>query len=157
MQIEIGRLMHHDEQELHSVCGKDVILMTKSGWLDPELCAQARREEVEYIRRHKMHTRVPREACLHETGKAPIKTGWAETDTGATREAQRAREVGREGVQAACEARVTRVNAVTRGAESCVVGDRHWHAWRKGCGAGGCEKRVLLRSTTEKCVRRTTA
>ena len=54
----------------------------KGGWLDPELCAKARREEVEYIRRHKMYVRVPREVCLRETGKAPIKTGWAETDKG---------------------------------------------------------------------------
>ena len=30
----------------------------------------------------KMHTRVPREVCLRETGKAPLKTGWAETDKG---------------------------------------------------------------------------
>ena len=29
-----------------------------------------------------MYTRVPRETCLRETGKAPIKTGWAETDKG---------------------------------------------------------------------------
>ena len=49
-------------------------------WLDPELCAKARREEVEYIRRHKMCTRVSREACLRETVKVPIKTGWTETD-----------------------------------------------------------------------------
>ena len=45
-----------------------------------ELCAQARREEVEYFRRHKMYTRVSRETCLRETVKAPIKTGWAEND-----------------------------------------------------------------------------
>ena len=37
--------------------------------LDPELCAKARREEVEYIRRHKMYVRVPREVCLREAGK----------------------------------------------------------------------------------------
>ena len=54
----------------------------KGGWLDPELCAKARREEVGYIRRHKMYVRGPREVCLRETGKAPIKTGWAETDKG---------------------------------------------------------------------------
>ena len=48
---------------------------TKGGWLDPELCAKARREEVEYILRHKMHTRVPRETCVRETRKSPIKTG----------------------------------------------------------------------------------
>ena len=35
----------------------------KGGWLDPELCAKARREEVEHIRRHKMYVRVPREVC----------------------------------------------------------------------------------------------
>ena len=54
----------------------------KGGWLDPELCANGRREEVEYIRRHKMYSRVPREVCQRETGKAPIKIGWAETDKG---------------------------------------------------------------------------
>ena len=30
----------------------------------------------------KMYTRVPGETCLRETGRAPMKTGWAETDTG---------------------------------------------------------------------------
>ena len=54
----------------------------KGGWLDPELCAKARREEVEYIRRHKMYKRVSRETCLRKTGKALIRTGWAETDKG---------------------------------------------------------------------------
>ena len=43
---------------------------------------RARSEEVEYIRLHKMYTRVSRETCLRETGRAPIKTGWAETDKG---------------------------------------------------------------------------
>ena len=57
-------------------------MTNKGGWLDPELCAQARREEVEYIRRHKMYTTVPGATCLRETGKAPIKTGWAENDKG---------------------------------------------------------------------------
>ena len=46
------------------------------------MCAKARREEVEYFRRHKVCSRVPRETCLRETGKATIKTGWAETDKG---------------------------------------------------------------------------
>ena len=41
-------------------------------WLDPELCAKARREEVECIRRHRLYARVPR----------PNKTEWAETDKG---------------------------------------------------------------------------
>ena len=66
-----------------SDCGKGGIGMTTKadGWT-PELCAKARREEVEYIRRHKMYTRVPREICIRETGKTPVKTGWVETDNG---------------------------------------------------------------------------
>ena len=71
--------MHHDEQDLLSVWEGDD---NKGGWPDPELCARARREEVEYIRRHNMYTRVSRETCLHETGREPIKTGWTETDKG---------------------------------------------------------------------------
>ena len=73
--------MHHDEQVL-SVWEGWHSDDCKGGWLDLELCARARREEVEYIRRHKMYTRVSRETCLRETGRAPIKTGWAETEKG---------------------------------------------------------------------------
>ena len=79
----MGKLMHHDEQELLSVwegCHWDD--NKGGGRLDSELCAKARREEVEYIRRHKILTSVPREACLRDTGKAPIRTGRAETDKG---------------------------------------------------------------------------
>ena len=64
-----------------SACGKGGIGGDNKR-LDPELCAKARRQMVECIRRHKMYTRVPRETCLRETGKAPIKTGRAETDKG---------------------------------------------------------------------------
>ena len=75
VQSEMGELMHSVWEGWH---WDD----NKGGWLDSELCAKARREEVEYIRRHKMYVRVPREVCLRETGKVPIKTGWAETDKG---------------------------------------------------------------------------
>ena len=63
---------------------------------------------------------------------------------------------GREGIQDACEAIVTRANAATRGAESCDVGDRHGHAQKKDCGASGCEKSVLPRSRTKESIRRIT-
>ena len=43
------------------------------------------RQGKEHIRRHKKYTRVPREACLRETEKAPVKTGWAESDKGQLR------------------------------------------------------------------------
>ena len=97
------------------MCGKDG---NKGGWLDPELCVKARREEVEYIRRHKMNTRVSRETCLREAGRAPIRMGGDRQ--GATREAQRAREVGREGVQDTCKARAVCVNAAFGSAASCA-------------------------------------
>ena len=82
VQNEMGKLMHHDEQEMLSIWEGWHWDDGKGGWHDPELCAKARGEEVEYIRRHKMYTRVSREVCLRETGRAPIKTGWAETDKG---------------------------------------------------------------------------
>ena len=74
--------MHHDEQELLSLGEGWHWDDNKGGWLDPELCTKARREEVEYIRRHKMYARVLREVYPRETGRAPIKTIWADTDRG---------------------------------------------------------------------------
>ena len=69
-----------------SAYGKDGTgTTTKAGgsiWSCAEEVEQIRCEEVEYIHPHKMYTRVPREVCLRETGRAPIKTGWAETDKG---------------------------------------------------------------------------
>ena len=82
VQNEVGNLMHHDEQELFSVWEGWHWDDNTGGWLDPELCARARREEVEYIRLLMMEIRVSRETCLRETGRAPIKTGWAKTDKG---------------------------------------------------------------------------
>ena len=55
------KLMHHDEQALLNLWQGWHWDDTTGGWLDPELCAKARREEVKYIRPHKMYTRVPRE------------------------------------------------------------------------------------------------
>ena len=82
VQNEMGRLVHHDEQELLSVWEGWHWDDNNGGWFDPELCAKGRREEVEYTRRPKMYTSVSREVCLRETGRTPIKTGWAETDKG---------------------------------------------------------------------------
>ena len=71
--------MHHDELALSSMWQGWHWDDTKGGWHVLELCTKARREDVECIRHHKMYTRVPRETCLRETEKAPIKTGWVET------------------------------------------------------------------------------
>ena len=54
----------------------------KGGWLDSKLIAQARKEEMAFVSKHCLYERVPREECYRETGKAPIKTGWADTNKG---------------------------------------------------------------------------
>ena len=82
VQTELGKLMGHDEQTLLSLWQGWRWDDAKGGWLDPDLCAKARREEVEHTRRHKVYTRVLRETCFRETGKAPISTGPVELTKG---------------------------------------------------------------------------
>ena len=117
VQDEMGKLTHHDGfwEGWH---WDD----NKGGWLDPELCAKARREEVEYIRRHKMCTSVPREVCQRETRRAPIKTGWAENDKGQPGKPNvRARWVAKEH-----KTHARPVDAAAGGAERSAAGGRHW-------------------------------
>ena len=59
VQNGMESLMQHDEWELLSVWEGWHWDDNKGGWLDPELCAKTRRQEVECIRRHKMYTSVP--------------------------------------------------------------------------------------------------
>ena len=54
----------------------------KGGWLDDKLVKAAREEEMGYVRKHVIYMRVPRSMCYTETEKAPIKTGWADTNKG---------------------------------------------------------------------------
>ena len=69
---EMEKLMLHDEQELLSLWGKDGNGMTTMAGGLTRSCAP--RQDVK-----KWSTSVK---CLRETEKAPIKTGWAETDKG---------------------------------------------------------------------------
>eukprot|EP00972_Heterocapsa_arctica_P029357 4321836-Heterocapsa_arctica.AAC.1 len=41
---------------------------------------------MEYVRNHEVYTRVPHSKCWAETGKAPVKTGWADTNKGTAAE-----------------------------------------------------------------------
>ena len=79
---KMEQLLHHDEPELLSLWEGWHWDDNKGGWLDPELCAKARRDEVVYFRCHNMYDRILRETFLREIRKGPIKTGWAETDKG---------------------------------------------------------------------------
>ena len=118
-----------------SACGKDGTGMTTKADGVIQSCAPRPGEKkVEYIRRHKMHTRVQRNV-LTLNRKGTHQDGMGGDRQVATREAQLAREVGREGAQDARK-KTVRVNTATRGAENCAVRDRHGQAWRKSRGAG---------------------
>ena len=121
--------MHHDEQGLLSLWEDWHWDDSKGGWLHPDLCGKARREEVVYIRRTTCMRAFP--GSLREAGKRPIKTRWA-TDKG--QPGKRAREVGREGVRDTRKARAVRFDAAVGGAESRAVRDCHRRAQRKGPG-----------------------
>ena len=54
----------------------------RGGWLDPVLVQTARKEEMDYVRRHKVYERAPRSECFARTGRPPVKTGWADTNKG---------------------------------------------------------------------------
>ena len=56
-QNEMGRLFHHDEQALLRLRQGWHWDEAKGGWLDPDLCAKDRCEEVEYTPRHKVYAR----------------------------------------------------------------------------------------------------
>ena len=108
VEAEMEKLMYQDEQELLSVWEGWHWDDNKGGWLDPELCAKTRREEVEYIRRHKMYVRVPREVCLRETGKGGRRP---------TKDSQESLMCARDGLR-----RSTRHTPD----QSCMRRHRHW-------------------------------
>ena len=94
---EMAKLMRHDEQELLRLWRGWHWDDNKDGWLDSELCAKERTHQ-------------------HRRGGDRQR---------ATREAQRTREVGREGEQDPRKARVVRLDTTAGGAETRAVRDRH--------------------------------
>ena len=73
VQNEMGRLMHHDEQELLSVWEGWQWDDKIGGLVDPDLCAQARREAVEYIRRHKCTQGSPEKLAYVRRERHPAR------------------------------------------------------------------------------------
>ena len=50
--------------------------------VDPVLIRKAREEEMQHVKKHAVYETVPMSQCWKETGKNPIKTGWADTNMG---------------------------------------------------------------------------
>ena len=80
---ELSALTHEDPIRWQSTAYWDD---AKGGWLDPELVAKARAEEMEYIHKHKVYIKVSKEECIRNTGKPPIKTRWVDTNKGSQEE-----------------------------------------------------------------------
>ena len=111
--IELGNLMHEDNVNItqpsdlsamivnkrsrRSMGGKacaDLFSLrqgsywddAKGGWLPADLGAEGRALEMEYVRKHGVYERVPRSQRHRETGRPPIRTGWADTNKGTSTE-----------------------------------------------------------------------
>ena len=69
-------------QELNSIREGKYWDDAKGGWLDPVLVRKAREEEMQYVKKHAVYEKVPMSQCWKETGKNPVKTGWADTKKG---------------------------------------------------------------------------
>ena len=50
--------------------------------MHPVLVRKAREKEMQYVKKHAVFEKVPMSQCWKETGKNPIKTGWADTNKG---------------------------------------------------------------------------
>ena len=50
--------------------------------LEPELVAEARREEIKYFKSRGVYEKVPIEECWHQTGKPPIAVRWVDINKG---------------------------------------------------------------------------
>ena len=69
-------------QELNSIREGKYWDDVKGGWLDPVLIRKAREEEMQYVKNHAVHEKVPMSQCWKKTVKNTIKTGWEDTNKG---------------------------------------------------------------------------
>ena len=139
-------------QELNSIREGKYWDDAKGGWLDPILVWKAREEEMQHVKTHGVCEKVPMSQCWKETGKNPIKTGWADTNV----------RVSEHGITSLLEG----VKLVITGAASSnqvgtlllVIDVRrayfHANARRRVCielqvvGSAGCCKRVCVAPET---------
>lgn len=75
----IGAVMAEDETEDDWNEADDDVTGEQ---LDAEGVKQARRDEIEEIKKHRVYTKVPVKDCWDKTGKAPIKTRWLDINKG---------------------------------------------------------------------------
>ena len=104
-------------QELNSIREGKYWDDAKGGWLDPVFVPKAREEEMQYVKKHSVYEKVSMSQCWKETGKNPIKTGWADTKKGNFRVSEHKISMGREGIQHWTQARLVQRNITSGGSE----------------------------------------
>ena len=96
--VKFLNLMHMEEcQMINSLAERYFVDDVKGGYLDTDNVMNARSEEMEYVHNHQLYTKVPRAECFEQTGKAPIRTGWVDTNKGTEKDVKyRSRWVAKE-------------------------------------------------------------
>ena len=141
MQNEMGRLMQHDEQDLLSVWEGWHWDDNKGGWLDPELCAKARQEEVDNIRRHKMSQESPGKRAYAKPEGHPSRQDGRRL----TRGSQESPMCAREGWVAHQRHRWRPEKLCCRRSPRANVEERSWPWWT-------CEGRFSTLQHEERCL-----
>ena len=120
VQDQMGRLMHHDEQKVLSLREGWHWDDNKGRWLDLNRAPR----QVE----KKWSTSSPQGVHWSPQTRAPIKTGWAETDKGQPEKPNvRARWVAKE-YKTYTRPKLYAPTPPLEAADSCAVGDRHGQA-----------------------------
>ena len=66
------------ETEEYKECWDDV----NGGYLNPEMVAAARQDELKWVDKQQLLEQVPTKMCYEETGRAPITLKWIDTNKG---------------------------------------------------------------------------
>ena len=83
----------HEEVEFEEYATDDV----SGEMLDPKMVRKARMEEVDYIRKSNLYTKVPIQECIEKTGNKPIAVKWIDRNKqDAKNPLYRSRLVGKE-------------------------------------------------------------
>ena len=102
--------------------------------LDPKAVRKARSEEVDYVHKMKLYSKVPIAECYHTTHKAPISVRWIDINKGDTEcPNYRSRLVARE-INTYKRDHLFAVTPSTRGHKIVVI---NGYVWEHGGGGNG--------------------
>ena len=84
-----GKRESRRPQEQYTIVEEDNVEEMNTAWddvfgaeLNPMEVKKARKEEIEYVRKMKLYTKVPIEECYATIGRAPITARWVDINKG---------------------------------------------------------------------------